>query len=118
MMDQGTTERSSSKLDFDKNVKARRVIKVGSGVYSGYTQDYLIDSRVYAGKVNWPPDATDNRYKIVIPHGLGLLPEYNYSASASPRPHIIFWLPSSSLGYIRLDDYHGRYMHMMGMICI
>ena len=31
--------------------------------------------------------------------GLGLPPEYNYSASASPWPHIIFWLPSSSLGY-------------------
>ena len=56
MMDQGTTERSSSKLDFEKNVKERRVIKVGSGVYSGYTQDYLITSRIYAGKVSWPPD--------------------------------------------------------------
>ena len=37
MMGQGTTERSSSKLDFEKNVKERREIKVGSGVYSGYT---------------------------------------------------------------------------------
>ena len=35
--------------------------------------------------------------KIVIAHGLGPQPEYNYLASDSPR--IIFWLPSSSLGY-------------------
>ena len=56
MMDQGPTERSSSKLDFEKNVKERRVIKVGSGVYSGYTQDYLIGSQIYTGKINWPPD--------------------------------------------------------------
>ena len=33
------------------------------------------------------------RYKIVIAHGLGLLPEYNYLA------RITFWLLSSSLGY-------------------
>ena len=36
-------------------------------------------------------------YKIVIAHELGLPPEYNYSASASPR--IIFWLSSLSQGY-------------------
>ena len=34
------------------------------------------------------------KYRIVIAHGLGLLPEYNHSASALPWPHIIFWLPS------------------------
>ena len=28
------------------------------------------------------PIATDDGYKIVIPHGLGLLPECNYSALA------------------------------------
>ena len=100
MMDQGTTERSSSKLDFEKNVKERRIIKVGSGVYSGYTQDYLIASRIYAGKVSWPPDRHGHCYKIIIPYGLRLPPEYNYSASASPWPRIIFWLLSSSLGYI------------------
>ena len=38
-------------------------------------------------------------YKIVIAHGLGLPPECNYLASASPRPRNIFWLQSSSLGY-------------------
>ena len=34
-------------------------------------------------------------YKVVIAHGLGLLPKYNYLASASPRPHNIFWQKSS-----------------------
>ena len=45
------------------------------------------------------PIAMDSRYKIVIPHGLGLLPKCNYFALDSPRPRIIFWLSSLSLGY-------------------
>ena len=37
---------------------------------------------------------------LYIAYGLELPPESNYSASASPWPHIIiFWLLSSSLGY-------------------
>ena len=32
MMDQGTTEISFLKLDFEKNLKERRVIKVGGGL--------------------------------------------------------------------------------------
>ena len=26
------------------------------GVYSQYTRDYLMGSRIYAQKTNWPPD--------------------------------------------------------------
>ena len=57
-------------------------------------------SWIYARKVNWPPDRPlTMRYKLVIAHGLGLPPEYKYSALVSPQPHIVFWLLSSSLGY-------------------
>ena len=45
-----------------------------SGVYSGYTQHYLIGSRIYARKVNWPPDPWTMGYIRVIPHRLGLPP--------------------------------------------
>ena len=38
------------------------------------------------------PAADINSYS----HGLSLLPEYNYSASASTQPHNILWLRSSS----------------------
>ena len=57
-------------------------------------------SWIYARKVNWPPDRPlTMRYKTVIAPGLGLPPDYKYSALVSPQPHIVFWLPSSSLGY-------------------
>ena len=42
-----------------------------------------------------PVDTSWSAFNYYIAHGLTLLPEYNYSASAS----IIFWLPSSSLSY-------------------
>ena len=62
--------------------------------------DYLMGLRIYAQKVNWPHDRQGQwGYKIVIAHGLGLPPEYNYLASALPWPRIIFWLVSLSLGY-------------------
>ena len=38
-------------------------------------------------------------YKLVITRFLGLPAQYSYSASASPRPHIVFCLQPSEVGY-------------------
>ena len=38
-------------------------------------------------------------YKLVITHFLGFLAKYKYSASASPRSHIVFCLQPSVVGY-------------------
>ena len=74
------------------------------GVYLRYM--HLMGSRIIVGSMDIrtkvylaAQSPWTMRCKIVIPHGLGLLPEYNYLALASPQLHIIFWLPSSSLGY-------------------
>ena len=67
----------------------------------GYTHDYLMVSLMTDGFTNIRTNISlaaqspwTMGYKIVIAHGLGLPPEYNYSVLALPRPHTIFWLPS------------------------